>query len=64
MDQKGETEMVEKHILTLAGVEILARVENDDEVELAKLETVAAMIQNAFVPRQIKEELELEKEIK
>ena len=55
---------VVKHIMTFAGVEILGKVKSDDEIELARLETVKNMLQNAFVPLSVKNELENERGVK
>ena len=57
------TEII-KHVITFCGVEILARVKSNDEDEIAKLETVSAIIQIAFIPKSVKENLEKEKVLK
>lgn len=48
---KGD-KRIEKLIINLGGVNIVARIESTDEIELAKLDTISAMIRNAFIPRK------------
>lgn len=43
-----------KHIMTIGGVEIYAKINTKDEIELAKMETIVAMIRNAFKPKREK----------
>ena len=49
---KKESDKVSKLIMKLGGVEIIAQVDGKNETEIARLETVAAMIRNAFQPKR------------
>lgn len=49
---KEELDKVSKLIMKLGGVEIIAQVDGKDEIEIARLETVAAMIRHAFQPKR------------
>jgi len=51
---KEESDKVSKLIMKLGGVEIIAQVNGKNETEIARLETVAAMIRNAFQPKRDK----------
>lgn len=44
--------MIEKLIMVLGGIKIIAQVDVKNENEIARLETVAAMIRNAFQPKR------------
>lgn len=46
--------MVE-YIMTIGGVEIYAKINKDsDQIEVAKMNTISAMIRNAFTPKRDK----------
>lgn len=53
-----------KLIMTFYGVDILARVKSDNEEDLAKLNIISSIIQNAFIPKSVKDKLEQEKVLK
>ena len=42
--------------MVLGGIKIIAQVDGNNENEIARLETVAAMIRNAFQPKRDKGE--------
>lgn len=44
--------MIEKLIMVLGGIKIIAQVDGKNETEIARLETIAAMIRNAFQPKR------------
>ena len=44
--------MIEKLIMVLSGIKIIAQVDGNNENEIARLETVVAMIRNAFQPKR------------
>ena len=49
---KEESDKVSRLIMKLGGVEIIAQVDGNNENEIARLETVAAMIRNTFQPKR------------
>lgn len=53
---KKKPDKVSKLIMTLGGVDVIAQVDGKDEIEIARLETVSAMIRNAFQPKRDKGE--------
>lgn len=44
--------MTEKLVMVLGGVKIIAQIEGKNETDVARLETVASMIRNAFQPKR------------
>ena len=53
---KKKPDKISKLIMTLGGVDVIAQVDGKDEIEIARLETVSAMIRNAFQPKREKGE--------
>lgn len=44
--------MTEKLVMVMGGVKIITRIEDDTETNLARLETVSAIVRNAFQPKR------------